>query len=78
MKLKYLLVLAVVVLAGCASAKKNDYCVHLDDSLGFARCETAEVVCYTSNGGMPCWPKPAPSPQAAQAKAPAPKAKPAK
>lgn len=60
------IVLSLLVLTGCASVPKNQYCLHLDDSIRFARCETTEVICYESVGGQQCWVKQPP------AKAPAP------
>lgn len=45
-------------------------CTYLDDKVGFARCETVEVVCYVSKGGQTCFAKPAPRPAPSASPAP--------
>ncbi len=53
---------ALAVLGGCASGQKAaNSCLILDERVGFARCETAEVICYEGHGGQACWPKPEPA-----------------
>jgi hypothetical protein len=38
----------------------SKFCAYLDDKVGFARCETSEVICYKVGTGGQCYAKPAP------------------
>lgn len=52
-----------LMLASCANGPKrtSDFCLNLDPSVKFSRCETTEAVCYSVDGSGQCWAKPQPS-----------------